>query len=646
MKKRLLILLFLTAAVSLAYAQPKQDSNFVRQLLTQAQKVVVTSDSFEVLSTQALLASEKIGFKKGVLAATDNLASYYFQKGKLSRSLQYLLKNEESAIASGDSVLLFNMLRVQSTIYHKIGDINMVRMAVMRRQAILDNKGIKHLKDTSYEVLSQYNTLAHYYAAKQVNKPDSVEYFYRKMNRLGKNTFQANLWSQLSNGGIGNVFLRKKMYDSAIHYLRMGMSAAQEGNRFDNYNGYVVSLANAFRSSGQLDSSLKYAYVAFEGARKYSLQSIIASSAGELAKSYQLQKQFDSAVKYMTLERDYKDSVSGTEALNSVQFLTNEYQLKSLEKQREKEAAISQYKGTLKNYFFIGGVILLLAIIAAMYRVNKQRARSKQQIEKAYQDLKATQLQLIQAEKMASLGELTAGIAHEIQNPLNFVNNFSELSRELLEELKVERGKLTIEEQDEILKDVGANLEKINHHGKRADAIVKGMLQHSQSSSGVKQPTNINELCDEYLRLSYHGLRAKDKSFNATLQTDFDSSVGMVDIVPQDIGRVLLNIIGNAFLSVQSKQASLAGGVYQPTVKLETKRVDQKICITVRDNGTGIPANIQAKIFQPFFTTRPTGQGTGLGLSLSYDIIKAHQGDLNIESEEGEYAKFIITLPV
>jgi signal transduction histidine kinase/ketosteroid isomerase-like protein len=270
---------------------------------------------------------------------------------------------------------------------------------------------------------------------------------------------------------------------------------------------------------------------------------------------------------------------------------------------------------------------------------------ARKKAEDTLTELKATQAQLIQAEKMASLGELTAGIAHEIQNPLNFVNNFSDVSSELLDEMMEEIAKGNFDEVKEILNDVKQNLEKINHHGKRADAIVKGMLQHSRSSNGIKEPTDINALCDEYLRLSYHGLRAKDKSFNAILKTDFDESIGNVNIIPQDIGRVILNLITNAFYVVDEKKKS---GVenYEPTVSVSTSKIGEKVTIKVIDNGNGIPQKVLSKIFQPFFTTKPTGQGTGLGLSLSYDIVKAHGGELMVETREGEGSQFTFYLPL
>jgi len=304
------------------------------------------------------------------------------------------------------------------------------------------------------------------------------------------------------------------------------------------------------------------------------------------------------------------------------------------------------------------GILFIIAVYS-IHRYQKQRVikteREKtrvkellqaKEIEKAYHELKITQSQLVQQEKMASLGELTAGIAHEIQNPLNFVNNFSEVNTELIEELRMKNEKLKIEDGEvkELLNDIKDNSEKINLHGKRADAIVKGMLQHSRTSTGKKEASDINKLAEEYLRLAYHGLRAKDKSFNVETETDFDSSVGKINIIPQDIGRVFLNLINNAFYAVHERQKE-EGDAYKPIVLISTRKIDGKIEIRVSDNGNGMPDSIKEKIFQPFFTTKPTGQGTGLGLSLAYDIIKAHGGEIKVESKEGDLTTFIIQLP-
>jgi two-component system NtrC family sensor kinase len=273
-------------------------------------------------------------------------------------------------------------------------------------------------------------------------------------------------------------------------------------------------------------------------------------------------------------------------------------------------------------------------------------SKQKNELQEIVKELKSTQNQLIQSEKMASLGELTAGIAHEIQNPLNFVNNFSEVSMELVDEMEEELNKGDTAEAIAIATDIKQNLEKIRHHGQRADGIVKGMLQHSRASSGQKEPTDINVLADEYLRLAYHGLRAKDKSFNAELVTHFDDMLPKANMVPQDVGRVLLNLFTNAFYAVQQKQKT-AGPGYKPTVEVSTSAEKKFITIKVRDNGTGIPEHIKDKIMQPFFTTKPTGEGTGLGLSMSYDIVvKAHGGNININTKEGEYTEFVVKIPL
>lgn len=302
---------------------------------------------------------------------------------------------------------------------------------------------------------------------------------------------------------------------------------------------------------------------------------------------------------------------------------------------------------------------LLIGGIFAIDRIQRQRLLQKEreltqqrelkqakEIEKAYTELKATQSQLIQSEKMASLGELTAGIAHEIQNPLNFVNNFSEVNSELIAEMKAELSKGNIDEAKNIANDIDENEKKIIFHGKRADGIVKGMLQHSRSSSGVKELTDINALADEYLRLAYHGLRAKDKSFNASMKTEFDETLGKVSVVPQDMGRVILNLITNAFYAVYEKKKQDLQG-YEPVVTVSTKREGDKVLISVKDTGNGIPQKVLDKIFQPFFTTKPAGAGTGLGLSMSYDIVtKAHNGEIKVVTKEWEGTEFIVVLPM
>ncbi|HUZ59558.1 MAG TPA: ATP-binding protein, partial [Hanamia sp.] len=360
-----------------------------------------------------------------------------------------------------------------------------------------------------------------------------------------------------------------------------------------------------------------------------------------LSAIYKLKKNIDSAYFYQGLAMAAKDSLDNAEKIKLFQNIGFDQQLKVQELQKEK----IENQNRIRIYILLSGLAAIMLIAIILYRNNQQKKKANKLLESTLDNLKSTQSQLIQSEKMASLGELTAGIAHEIQNPLNFVNNFSEVNKELIDELTAEVDKGDMDEVKAIAKDIRENSEKINHHGKRAGDIVKGMLQHSRSSTGAKESTDINALADEYLRLSYHGLRAKDKDFNAMMKTDFDESIGKINIVPQDIGRVLLNLYNNAFYAVNEKKKSSEAG-YEPTVSVSTKKIGDKVEVRVKDNGNGIPQKVVDKIFQPFFTTKPTGQGTGLGLSLSYDIVKAHGGEIKVNTVEGEYTEFVIQLLV
>jgi signal transduction histidine kinase len=363
-----------------------------------------------------------------------------------------------------------------------------------------------------------------------------------------------------------------------------------------------------------------------------------------LAELYE-KKDINESLRYYKIANAAKDSMYGIGKVQALQTITLNVQ----EHQRELERAKTAYENKVRQYALIGGLAIFSLIAFILYRNNKQKQRTNKVLEATLSNLKSTQSLLIQSEKMASLGELTAGIAHEIQNPLNFVNNFSEVNKELLAEMREEINKGNYDEVKVLAKDVEDNQEKINHHGKRADAIVKGMLQHSRNSGGIKELTDINALADEYLRLAYHGLRAKDNSLNAILKTDFDQSIGNINITPQDIGRVILNLITNAFYAAcQPSREGIPGSDSDktPTICVSTKKVGGKVLISVKDNGAGIPKKILDKIFQPFFTTKPTGQGTGLGLSLSYDIVKAHGGEIKVETKEEDGSEFIIQLPV
>jgi len=367
---------------------------------------------------------------------------------------------------------------------------------------------------------------------------------------------------------------------------------------------------------------------------------LLLRSYTALAKYYQSAGNNDSTVKYQSLIIKLNDSVFNAKQVQQFQNIDFD----AMQRKQQVEAEKTAYENKVTQYALLAGLAVFLLVAFILYRNNKQKQKANKVLETTLTNLKTTQAQLIHSEKMASLGELTAGIAHEIQNPLNFVNNFSDVNKELIDEAESEMNQGNVDKAREILNDIKENEEKIIHHGKRADAIVKGMLQHSHTNTGQKELRDVNSLADEYLRLSYHGMRAKEKSFNANLETVFDKNIGKIDIVPQEIGKVIVNLVNNAFYAVNEKQKQNISG-YEPTVILTTAKHNGKIEIKVKDNGNGMPQKILDKIFQPFFTSKPTGQGTGLGLSLAYDIVKAHGGEIKVETREGEGSEFIVQLP-
>jgi len=445
---------------------------------------------------------------------------------------------------------------------------------------------------------------------------------------------------------LGNAFLNLGKKDSALAYYHRALQNANAVNDRVNSSKIERKIAELYETNTQYDSSLYYARQSFIHGKQSMQRLELLETSKFLSALFKKNQNTDSAFYYQDFATAMTDSLYGPQKFKELQLLMLEEQERQQGIQQEQE----RYKNKTQKIALWSAIGIFLIIGFILYRNSHQKQKANKVLEKTLSDLRATQSQLIQSEKMASLGELTAGIAHEIQNPLNFVNNFSEVNDELLKELKTEAEKGNLEEVKAIANDIVVNSEKINHHGKRADAIVKGMLQHSRSSSGAKEPTDINALADEYLRLAYHGLRAKDKSFNANFETDFDNSIGKINIIPQDIGRVILNLINNAFYAVDEKKekhasTSSAPNGYEPTVLVSTRKEKDKVEIKVKDNGNGIPQKILDKIFQPFFTTKPTGQGTGLGLSLSYDIVKAHGGELKVETKHGEGSEFVIQLP-
>jgi len=444
----------------------------------------------------------------------------------------------------------------------------------------------------------------------------------------------------------GEVYLDKGNRALAKQYLDLGLQVSMAQNNLSSLSRNYNRLVRYFFTGEQKDSALYYALKQLQVIQSLGpilgLESNLGIAYKNIYLGYQLSGQPDSAFKYQGLALSAIDSISKIRIKKLAAFQNTNFSEQLRVQNLEKEKLL--YQNKVRIGALVAGLFIFLLIAAILYRNNRQKHQANLILEQTLAHLRSTQSQLIQAEKMASLGELTAGIAHEIQNPLNFVNNFSEVNTELVDEATAALDKGNTEEVKDILHDIRDNATKINHHGKRADTIVKGMLQHSRVGNAVKEPTDINKLADEYLRLAFHGIRARDKTFNASLQTNFDESIGSTALIQQEVARVLLNIYNNAFYAVAEKK-KLSTSDYDPTITVGTKKTAGKIEITIADNGNGIPPKIFNKIFQPFFTTKPTGQGTGLGLSLAYDIVKAHGGELKASSKEWEGSLFTIVLP-
>ncbi len=628
-------------SIKLLLRQEKKDTGKIQKLISLGDAYwSQNNDSALIYFQEALSWSLRIGYVHGEIKARSSLANFlYYFKFDFATALDFYLQNLKLEEQSGDTTFIFQDTRDVGLIYTRIDDFEKELEYVYKLRDLANSEILKNNSQLAiYKVIAD-NRLGGVY--ERLNKLDSAKYFKFRAFNYG---VASNDLLRISTGGmgLGDIYRKLNNRDSAYYYYRLSISAAK-GRRSDIYNNGMVKLASLHWQDRQVDSATYYAQKAFRQSQNTRNFLPMIAAAELLAEIFYEKNQPDSAYKYLHRVVALKDSIFSAEKVNKVQSLSLNESLRKLQEEQTKKEAVQEYKSRIKIYSLTAGLAALLILIFILYRNNRQRQAANKKIEKAYTELKATQAQLIQSEKMASLGELTAGIAHEIQNPLNFVNNFSEVNTELIDEMENAILKSDREEILAIAADIKQNLEKINHHGKRADAIVKGMLQHSRSSSGVKEPTDINALADEYLRLSYHGLRAKDKSFSATIKTDFDYTIGKINIIPQDIGRVVLNLINNAFYVVDEKKKQHQNG-YDPTVSVSTKKIGDKVEIKVTDNGNGIPKKVLDKIFQPFFTTKPTGQGTGLGLSLSYDIIKAHNGEIKVETKEGEGSEFIIRL--
>ena len=596
----------------------------------------LNTDSCLYYAEKGLNLAQNLKYMEGELRMLYCFGTYNITKGDLPEALKYF--NRVIVISTKNNLRteLERGIYGMGLIYENLDPVASIREMLKAREMIHSGD-----KDSMRLINNIDINLGICYMA--LNKLDSA-FIY--LDGLYKRTSPKDFHYTPALLFYGYLQYKLGHTNEAIQFLKKGVTLTEKENDYFTASDCYYYLAEIYSERNKTDSAIWFAQNTFDKAKIVDRKNQMLLAANLLAQIYEPINLAESN-HYLKIARDINDELYGLAKTQDLQKLVLEEQQQQLKAEQEQ----IEYQNRLRLYLFISGFIVLLVIAFILYRNNLQRKKANEKLGLAFNNLKSTQAQLIQSEKMASLGELTAGIAHEIQNPLNFVNNFSEVNVELIVELKEELEAGNLEDVKAIADDIAINEEKILHHGKRADAIVKGMLQHSRSSSGVKEPTDINALADEYLRLAYHGLRAKDKSFNATLKTDFDETIGKIDIIPQDIGRVILNLITNAFYAVNERKKQQPDG-YEPTVTVSTKLVippargTRGVKITVNDNGNGIPQKLLDKIFQPFFTTKPTGQGTGLGLSLSYDIVKVHGGEIKVESKEGEGSEFIINLSI
>lgn len=596
---------------------------------------------------EALLMAGKSGEERQKWVILNNLGTVYSGKGNYLLAYEKYYEALKLAEAGNDREMVGALLNNLANIYYFQKKYD---EAGVYYQKVLDLA--VEIKDT-LSIAIAYNNLGEIYLVKK-EYIKALRFLNQSLDKSkALNNAELRMAAKVAlaqvYGEMDSVKRSEKIYNEVIEESEL------YGDALYAAYGYLGKAKMILRL-GNLDESLVLAnkgisYAGQIGQRNlvrdgYELLSEIYASRGEGMKafeSYRIFKQSSDSLSNLEIEREA-----------ALQEASYEYTKKELEFQRKSLQQRWLIFSALATVFTLGIVLFISTrsrrklnkVIHTLNERNLEIENQRSALEDTLNKLQSTQAQLVHAEKMASLGELTAGVAHEIQNPLNFVNNFSEVSIELFDELLEEMEAGNKDETGHIATDIKQNLEKILHHGKRADAIVKSMLNHSRTSAGKKEPTDLNALCDEYLKLSYHGMRAKDKSFQSQFSTDLDTSIGKIDIIPQEIGRVMLNLFNNAFYATSAKRANNAAG-YEPMIKLKTRKMGETIQIVVEDNGPGVPASIMEKIFQPFFTTKPTGSGTGLGLSLSYDIItKVHGGKLSVESEEGLFTRFSIELPV
>ena len=603
---------------------------------------------------EAYVLAKKNDLEKSIPSILNNIGLIGLNQGNYPEALQKFYETLEAAKTINDSFLIGSALNNIATVDFYLGKMNEADIAYQQTLAIAGGR------NDTMRIIIAYNNIGEVNLA-QNKSTEALENFKKGFKiALLKNSPELLVMTMIN---LANTYLEIDSFSQSITYFENALRISKQNDYALEATKTYVGLAKAQLKMKLLKPALANGLEGIDRAQEMGQTQLLRDANKIVADIYEQSGEGMNALKHFKLYMTYSDSLNNVANVRTAANEKANYRIS--QKQKEFEKATLQQKWVMLSALVAA---ISLGIILFIIAYNKRRLKlknkdleykneiinnQKEEVTETLEKLKSTQAQLIQSEKMASLGILTAGIAHEIQNPLNFVNNFSEVSNELMDEMNEEIVKENYEDAKQIANEVKQNLEKITHHGKRADAIVKGMLQHSRTGNGIKEPTDINALCNEYLKLSLNGFQAKLPSLNRRvpiqINTDFDNTIGKLNIIPQEIGRVLLNLFNNACYAVNKKQKETVNNelaLYKPTISVTTIKNSGRIEIRIADNGNGIPENIINKIFQPFFTTKSTGEGTGLGLSLSYDIIKAHGGDLLVESKAGEGCLFIISLPL
>jgi signal transduction histidine kinase len=626
----------------------------------------VNLDSSQYYSEKGIAIAERFRLKGDQAEMLMNLSFPLTKLGNYPRSLKVLMQASAIAGDSSSEQHTWHLSPKQTTQNYRVSILGYVQLAqgflydftgYPDKQIAAYQEGIRlaaSVKDTLLLCLIYGDLSGAYLDKGQIDSTlatgdIAMRYYYRLPVTDWK--FAGSVFSLM-----GRAYLEKGDIGRAREYFEQTIREGEAYNNLALVGDGNMLLAGILKDRDRTDSGLYHVKKALAAYKSLGNDRAMAGAYKTIAALYRQQKNKDSLLAYITLATNLQDSLDEAEKakLHEYQIVGFNDQLRQQELEKERTAT----QNRIRTYVMLGGIVILLLIAFLLYwnnqtkkkangllqKQNEEIAQQRNQLERALSELKATQAQLIQAEKMASLGELTAGIAHEIQNPLNFVNNFSDLNRELIEDMVRAARENDAPEVLKLANQLKENEEKNSLHGKRADAIVKAMLQHSRGGCGQKEKTDINDLVDECLRLAFHGMQAKEKDFKVSLEANYDSRAGLIPVIPQDIGRILLNVFSNAFYTVDEKKKLHPEG-YEPAVSVSTMRLDDKMEIRITDNGMGMPEEVKEKIFQPLFTTKRTGQGTGLGLSLSYDIVKAHGGNIRVESIPGKGTTITIAIP-